>query len=236
MRGMYAVYVGPVSGDMPSSIHLRRTDENVDDIRAAEEKFGRRVGIDGVLAHLNRQAVKASVPGQAVEWGFRWNDDDGRSERWWPQGITTSADASDDEDIGGRRLLMTSWYSKTVDDENHGSRITIVDIDTLEYRHVLLVVPERTWRGLRLKPLLVHAGGLVWCGPYLYVAGTKRGLFTCLVDDIIRLDETDRSLRLPLRAAGAVRLLRRGERGSGADALLLPLAGPELGPAAPRRG
>ncbi len=107
-----------------------------------------RVGIDGVLAHLNRQADEARVPGQAVEWGFRWNDDDGSSERWWPQGITTSADATDDEDIGGRRLLMTSWYSKTVDGENQGSRITIVDIDTLEYRHVLLVVPDRTWRGL----------------------------------------------------------------------------------------
>ena len=131
---------------------------------------------------------------------------------------------------------MTSWYSKTVDGENQGSRITIVDIDTLEYRHVLLVVPERTWRGLRLKPLLVHAGGLVWCGPYLHVAGTERGLFTCLVDDIIRLEDTDEDLRLPLRAAGAVRLLRRGDRGRGADALLLPLAGPELGPAAPGRG
>jgi hypothetical protein len=180
-----------VSGDIRSSIHLRRTEENVEDIRAMEEQLGRRVGIDGVLDHLNRQAVRASVPGQAVEWGFRWNDQDGSSEEWWPQGITTSADASDDEDIGGRRLLMTSWYSKTVVDGNQGSRITVVDIDTLEYRHVLLVVPERTRRGIRLKPLLVHAGGLVWCGPYLHIAGTKRGLFTCLVDDIIRLEDTD---------------------------------------------
>ena len=61
---------------MASSIHLRRTEENVDDIRAAEEELGERVGIDGVLAHLNRQAERAPVPGQAVEWGFRWNDHD----------------------------------------------------------------------------------------------------------------------------------------------------------------
>jgi hypothetical protein len=188
-----AVYVGPVSGDILSSIRLRRSEENVDDIRDAEEQFGQRVGIDGVLAHLNRQAVRARVPGLAVEWGFRWNDADQSSQRWWPQGITTSADASDDEGIGGRRLLMTSWYSKTVDGENHGSRITIVDIDTLQYRHVLLVVPVRTWRGLRLRPLLVHAGGLAWCGPYLHVAGTRRGLFTCLVDDMIRLEDTEQS-------------------------------------------
>ena len=108
-----------MSGDKASSIHLRRTEENVDDIRAAEKELGERVGIDGVLAHLNRHAERAAVPGQAVEWGFRWNDDDGRSERWWPQGITTSADATEEEDIGGRRLLITSWYSKTLDGENH---------------------------------------------------------------------------------------------------------------------
>jgi hypothetical protein len=36
----------------------------------------------------------------------------------------------------------------------------------------------------------VHAGGLVWCGPYLHVAGTRRGLVSCLVDDLIRVDDT----------------------------------------------
>jgi hypothetical protein len=193
VRNLVAVYVGTVSRDESlSSIHLRRTDENSADIDAAEKEFGRRVGIAGVLDHLNRQAERTRVPGRAVEWGLRWNDADVHTERWWPQGITTSADASDTEDIDGRRLLMTSWYAKTVDGENRGSRITVVDIDTLEYRHVLLVVPERTADGrLELRPLLVHAGGLVWCGPYVHVAGTRRGLFSCLVDDIIRVRSTD---------------------------------------------
>ena len=173
------------------------------------------------------------MPGTAVDWGFRWNDGDEATERWWPQGITTSADASDAEDIDGRRLLVTSWYSKTVRGENRGSRITVVDIDTLEYRHVLLVVPERTRGGeVELKPLLVHAGGLVWCGPYLHVAGTRRGLFSCLVDDIIRVRLDRRRVRLPLRAAGAVRVRRGRDRGRGADALLVPLPGPR-DPASP---
>jgi hypothetical protein len=175
-----------------SSIHLRRTDENSADIDEAVELFGHRVGIAGVLAHLNRQAVRTRVPGRAVEWGFRWNDSDVNSVRWWPQGITTSADASDTEDIDGRRLLMTSWYSKDARGENLGSRITVVDVNTLEYRHVLLVFPERTRGGrLELRPLLVHAGGLVWCGPYVHVAGTRRGLFSCLVDDIIKVRSTE---------------------------------------------
>jgi hypothetical protein len=81
-----------------------------------------------------------------------------------------------------------------------------VDIDTLEYRHVLLVVPERTDAGdVELRPLLVHAGGLVWCGPYLHVAGTRRGLFSCLVDDLIRVDDLDSAFGyryvLPVRFA-----------------------------------
>ena len=181
-----------MSRDILSSIHLRRTDENVDDIDEAVRRFGRRVGLTGVLGNLNRQAVRVSVPGQAVEWGFRWNDDDVATQRWWPQGITTSADSSDTEDIDGRRLLMTSWYSKVLAGHNRGSRITVVDVDTLEYRHLLLVLPERGLTGrLELKPLLVHAGGLVWCGPYVHVAGTRRGLFTCRVDDVIRVDDTE---------------------------------------------
>ncbi len=177
--------------DNVSTIHLRRSDENGEEIDEAAKRFGRRVGVAGVLAHLNRRAERTSIPGRAAEWGFRWNQADLLTERWWPQGITTSADASDTEDVDGRRLLMTSWYSKNVDRANHGSRVTVVDIDTLQYRHVLLVVPERAADGrIQLRPLLVHAGGLVWCGPYVHVAGTRRGLFTCLVDDIIRVEST----------------------------------------------
>ncbi|MEO7350367.1 MAG: hypothetical protein ABIW17_00585 [Marmoricola sp.] len=191
--------------DTLSSIHLRRTEENSADIEAAE-RFGPRVGIASVLAHLNRRAVRTRVPGRAVEWGFRWNDSDVNTQRWWPQGITNSADASDTEDIDGRRLLMTSWYSKVVSGKNRGSRITVVDIDTLEYRHILLVVPERARNGkVELRPLLVHAGGLVWCGPHLHVAGTLRGLFSCLVDDIIRVASTESTFGyryvLPVRFA-----------------------------------
>lgn len=172
----------------PSSIHLRRTDENADEIEAAVDRFGLRVGMAGVLTHLKHQAVRAPVPGTAVDHGFRWNERDQSTERWWPQGITTSADATDTEDVDGRRLLVTSWYAKLAHGTNLGSRITVVDLDSLSYRHVLLVLPERTRKGhVELKPLLVHAGGLVWCGPYLHVAGTRRGLFSCLIDDIIRM-------------------------------------------------
>lgn len=181
-----------MSRDPLSSIQLRRTEENTDDIEAAVAELGARVGIRGVLDHLDRQARRTPVPGRAVEWGFRWNDADTSSRRWWPQGITTSADASHTEDFDGRRLLLTSWYSKKVEGQHQGSRITVVDIDSLEYRHVLLVTPARDRHGqLELRPLSVHAGGLVWCGPYLHVAGTERGLSSFLVDDLMRVSSTE---------------------------------------------
>ena len=185
------------------AIHLRRTDENTDDIEAAVARFGPRVGVEGVLDDLNRQAQVTKVPGRAVERGFRWNDSDARTRRWWPQGITTSADAGDRDD--GRELLITSWYARSKKGDA-ASRISVIDLETLTYRHVLLVLPERDDDGdVRLRRLRVHAGGLVWCGPYLHVAGTRRGLFSCRVDDLIRLHSTDDAFgyryALPVRFA-----------------------------------
>ncbi len=68
-------------------------------------------------------------------------------------------------------------------------RITIVDLETLRYRHVLLVTATTDAFGRpEVQPLRVHAGGLVWFGPYLHVAGTKRGLYTCHLDDLMHVE------------------------------------------------
>ena len=175
-------------------IHLRRTEENAAAIEALATEIGTRTGLDGVVADLNREAHRTKVPGRVVEWGFGWNDSDAENRRWWPQGITTSADAgvSTSSTAGtGRPLLLTSWYAKGPSG-NQGSRISVVDLETLQYRHVLLVVPLRGDHGVvRLGRLRAHAGGLVWCGPYLHVAGTRRGLFTCRLDDLLRLHSTE---------------------------------------------
>jgi hypothetical protein len=176
-----------VTGGTGGGVHLRRTDENVREIEALAAVLGGRVGIDGVLDDLNRQARRTFLLGrwrlgQAVDWGFAWDDEDRADERWWPQGVSTSADASDTEDIGGRHVLAVSWYAK----DESGVRITFVDLAGLRYRHVLLVVPVLDQHGaLTLRPLRVHAGGIVWNGPYLHVAATARGLVTCRVDDLM---------------------------------------------------
>jgi hypothetical protein len=178
-------------------VHLRRTDENASEIDAVVRRYGDPVGVAGVTRWLNRAAERVPVPGLAVDWGFRWNDEDTASARWWPQGITNSAHVPGVDSP----LLVTSWYAK----DDRGSRITVVDLDSLRYRHVLLVVPEVRDGSPTLTPLAVHAGGLVWAGPYLHVAGTRRGLLTCRMDDILQVEPREETFGhrfvLPVRFA-----------------------------------
>ena len=149
-----------------------------------------------MLDDLGRKGRRAFLGGRllgrAVRGAITWDRTDRRDPRWWPQGVTTSADASDTEDHEGRRLLLVSWYAKEQPDDesgNHGSRITVLDLDSRRYRHVLLVVPTLTDGVLGMEPLKVHAGGIVWLGPYLHVAATARGVVTCRLDDILRVPD-----------------------------------------------
>ncbi|HKJ12241.1 MAG TPA: hypothetical protein VJ976_07600 [Ornithinimicrobium sp.] len=177
-----------------TGIQLRHAPGNSEHIAALSEHLGERVGLAGVMEDLNRQATAAHVPGDAVRWGLTWNEQDNESPLWWPQGISTSADASGTEDVHGRRMLMTTWYCKNIPGGGQGSRITLVDLETLRYRHVLLVRPWRTlWVQPATRPLHVHAGGLVWAARHLHVAGTRRGLFTCRLDDIVRLKRSEQT-------------------------------------------
>ena len=108
-------------------VHLRRGAHRSDLIeQALAAGVGDRVGLPGVLDDLTRQAMRAQVPGTQVEWGFRWADDDYASKQWWPQGITTSADADPIERVHGQRLILTSWYAQGSDGKNAGSRISVI--------------------------------------------------------------------------------------------------------------
>ncbi|MFS3128949.1 hypothetical protein ACLM5J_11155 [Nocardioides sp. Bht2] len=173
----------------PSFVRLRRDR----DPSGAEALAARtpRVGLRGVLADLNRTARRVRFPGllgRAVDSAYAWDAVDTADPRWWPQGITTSADAAD-TDLASRRIVLTSWYSKKIAEVTHGSRISVLDLETLRYRHVLLVAPSYRDGVLTLNPLRVHAGGIAWCGDYLHVAATGRGFATCHLDDIVRIPD-----------------------------------------------
>jgi hypothetical protein len=114
-----------------------------------------------------------------------------RDRHWYPQGITTSADASADGLVDGRRVVVVSWYAKqATDDPFSGSRLTFVDITDRaapRYRHVALVQ-----RGLEdrirstIAPVRLHVGGIAWLGDSMLVADTRGGIRVFAVDDIRR--------------------------------------------------
>ena len=180
-------------------MHLLRSVERVDAVDALTGRVGGAVGLDGVLGDLNREARAVRVPAPAASWGFRWDRDDTRSRRWWPQGITTSADARTDG-AGGppedRSIVVTSAYSHDVGGLVKGSRLSIVDITdpgAIRYRHVLLVEPFlRDDGSVDVRPVMVHAGGIVWHGDYVHVAGTTRGFSSFRLADIVRVPANDR--------------------------------------------
>lgn len=176
-------------------VHLTRTAENVSEIEALGGLLGGRVGLEGLLDNLKYRARPSSTPrllGRSVDRAWMWNDYDCRDHRWWPQGISSSADARESEKYDGHRLLVTTWYAKDLGAGSFGSRVTFVDLDTLRYRHVLLVAPSLDRDGaLSLRPLRIHAGGIVWRGPYLHVAATSRGFYTCHVEDVMRVEGDD---------------------------------------------
>lgn len=188
--------------ELVEGIRLSHSGEHVEAVSALADHLGGRVGLDAVLGDLNRVAQVTDVPGRAARWGFRWNEEDLRSERWFPQGISTSADQSDTDDVGGRLVVCVSWYSKTIRWHNLGSRLTFVDLtdrDRPRYRHVLLVEPNLHRGRLSLKPVHVHAGGIVWHGPYLYVAGTRRGIRVFRLDDLVEAPTDGNHNRLRIR-------------------------------------
>jgi hypothetical protein len=160
-------------------------------VQAFVDRAGRRVGLAGVLDDLDRRARAVRVPAPAASWGFRWDREDSGSARWWPQGITTSADAR----LGGREVVLTSACSQRVAGVHMGARLSVVDVSDpadLRYRHVLLVEPFlRDDGSVDVRPVLVHAGGIVWHGRHLHVAGTTRGFSSFRLDDIVRVPAGD---------------------------------------------
>ena len=203
---------------MGPSVHLEAGRDRQADIEAFAAAHGGRVGLTGVLGDLNRTAREVFGTGTAATWAFAWDDEDDGSRRWWPQGITSSADADPGEEYAGRRLLVTTSYSKTVDEVNKGCRITVVEVSEdqpIRYRHVLLVAVGLDDTGQpELRPVHAHAGGAVWSGSYLHVAATTRGIHTFHVDDVVAVPTGEglgHRYVLPLRSTWTARTLEGAE-------------------------
>lgn len=152
---------------------------SVEDVIASADRVGR--------ALEPREAPLAAIE-QAIDAGFGWDREDSTTEQWRPQGITTSHDACHGGLWEDREILLVSW----VHGRNASVRVSFCELDggtSPRYRHVLLVEPVRRWgrEAIDLKPIRVHAGGIVWHGAYLYVADTLRGVRVFAIDQMLAL-------------------------------------------------
>lgn len=195
----------------PAALSLVPTPPRSAAVEALVQAAGGRVGLDGVLADLNRRARPAYAPGTLAGRAFTWNHQDDRCPVWWPQGITTSADAgagTHADTYAGRAVLVTTAYAKPHRGVRRGARISVVDVteaDRIRYRHVLLVAPRIGPDGtLSVEPVPVHAGGAVWHGDYLHVAATGRGLVTFRLQDVVRAHDVTRTDRLGVLPQGGL--------------------------------
>jgi hypothetical protein len=176
---------------------------------ALAETWGAPVGLPPLLADLDRRAQAWTAPVRFLAEGYRWDRADLHDRGWYPQGVTTSADASSDGLVDGRRVVVVSWYAKEpADDPLTGSRLSFLDITDRtapRYRHVTLVQPRVGADGRTgIAPVRLHVGGIAWLGEIVLVADTRGGVRVFGLDDLRQAVEPSTGVNrwlLPQRAA-----------------------------------
>ncbi|HEX6360441.1 hypothetical protein [Actinophytocola sp.] len=153
-----------------------------------------KLGVQNILLQANRDDAPkgAACTSSALSTmtlpvlrKFCFTDGDRDTEEWFPQGVTTVADAQADQWWGEKQAILVSWYDKQTDPVK-GVRVSFLDVATGNYQHVLLVYPYMNVNdNPSYEPVTtpqkgtggsVHAGGIVWYGNFLYVVDTVRGI------------------------------------------------------------
>ncbi|MER6990788.1 hypothetical protein ABT337_29445 [Saccharopolyspora hirsuta] len=177
-----------------SDFQLEPTNGNLQGIVDQLDAQLPKLGVQNILAQANRDdAPKGDActsPAfdtmtRPVVRKFCFNAGDNGTEEWYPQGITTVADAQDDQQWGTKQAILVSWYDKQTAPVK-GVRVSFLDMSTGNYQHVLLAYPYTNSNGNpSYEPVTtpqagdgssVHAGGIAWYGNYLYVVDTRRGI------------------------------------------------------------
>ncbi|MFI5694726.1 peptidoglycan-binding protein [Kribbella sp. NPDC051586] len=167
-----------------------------------------------VIDDANRAAPLCGSHASGRVASFCWSSasgtDDEHTADWYPQGITTSADADPSGSYQDRKAILASWYWSGGGTER-GARIAFVDYSdpsAPQYRVVLLVEP---FMNSANKPdfraetnvdadtgakISLHAGGIAWYGHYVYVADTWGGFRVFDLDHLWKVDSTRTAIGL----------------------------------------
>lgn len=157
------------------------------------------VKVSAIMSDLNHAnpssspSIKHLVSGTAYSWEASADFNDQGTDKWYPQGITTSADAYGSGEYDGQRVQLITWHSDNYDDGKRGARISFVSqggASPKKYRHVLLVAPKGSNDFAAIKGL--HAGGVAWYGDLVYVVDTHGGL---RVFDLRHVYKVDASIK-----------------------------------------
>lgn len=159
--------------------------------------LNRRARNEGRSVRLFRDSEQKKRQNYHFDGAFTWDQEDGKSSAWYPQGITGSADAWPSGTIGGRRVLVVSWYARR--NRHKGARITLVDVTSpsdVRYRHLLLVEPVEKRGRVNFVPVTIHAGGIALYRNLLYVVDTHVGLRVFDTDKIFKTAADPHKLRV----------------------------------------
>lgn len=139
--------------------------------------------VKDVIGDTNHKNPNSKPSVKNLIKGYTWENvpgyDDANTEKWYPQGITTSADAYGDGKYDGDVVTLVSWHSDKYDSGKRGVRISFIDSndpDSLSYRNVLLVEPSSDGSANFAAIPKLHAGGMFWYGNLLYVVDTRKGI------------------------------------------------------------
>ena len=183
-----AVAGSPVAVSSTDYLISYKATPNAAAVRAALGGDGSHRTIAKVLADANRPMAKLAAARRptpdglspSAKFGFCWNTEDQADDRnflWYPQGITTTADASSSRKYDGVEAVAVTWYRRRTrtDDAAVQSRVSLAPAGGAgsgrgRYRHVLLVEPKGADN---IQHVPCHSGGALWYGNLLYVAGTR---------------------------------------------------------------
>jgi hypothetical protein len=149
---------------------------------ASLAKILKNVSVADVFNDGNHQMTTDSSGRKLWEKVSGYNDMD--TEKWVPQGITSTADALDAGTYEGKDGWLVSWHR----DDDKSVRISFVDRSNYKYRNALLVYPHAA-DDFREVP--VHAGGIMWYGNTLWVVDTKNGIRVFDMGNIWQVESGD---------------------------------------------
>ena len=163
-------------------LHDQGANSHLAKLSAVFSKAGKNVSVAHVFDDGNHKTTK-DKSGRLL-WESTADYDDFNTNKWVPQGISSTIDAVAEGTYEGKDGWVVTWHR----DDDKSVRVAFVDRKTGKYRHALLVYPEAD-DDFREVP--VHAGGVVWYGGYLWVVDTNNGIRLFDLNNIWQVESGD---------------------------------------------